>query len=152
MSRPRHGQNPDVAAARKALASGRLSQSRKTASRIEPAASVLRCTVNEAARYLGLSASTIRRRIAAGALKADREVRPQGSLWLVHLPDTPSDVRKKNVAPEDAPQEVWDEIHADMDAYIEEWKDDYRAFIKERDGGTDRIEAKTLEPPPKRAT
>ena len=152
MSRPRHGQNPDVAAARKALASGRLSQSRKTASRIEPAASVLRCTVDEAARYLGLSASTIRRRIAAGALQADREVRPQGSRWLVHLPDTPSDVRKKNVAPEDAPQEVWDEIHADMDAYIEEWKDDYRAFIKERDGGTDRIEAKTLEPPPKRAT
>ena len=42
---------------------------------------------------------------------------------------------------EDAPQEVWDEVHADMDAYIEEWKDDYRAFIKERDGGIDRIEA-----------
>lgn len=128
MSHRRRHQNPEVAAARDAVASGRRGQSRKSVSRIEPAASAERCTVNDAARFLGLSASTVRRRIAAGALQADREARPQGSRWLVYLPDAPTNV-------DGAPQEVWDEIHADMDAYIEEWKNDYRAFIKEREGG-----------------
>jgi serine/threonine protein kinase HipA of HipAB toxin-antitoxin module len=42
--------------------------------------------VSEAVRILGLSATTIRRRIDAGELEAERVVRPQGTAFLVKLP------------------------------------------------------------------
>ena len=43
-------------------------------------------TVEQAAAILGVSASTIRRRIRAGSLRAEPVRRPQGVVWLVHLP------------------------------------------------------------------
>jgi excisionase family DNA binding protein len=45
-----------------------------------------RVTIAEAARILGVSGETVRRRIHAGQLEAIREVRPQGSSWRVVLP------------------------------------------------------------------
>jgi hypothetical protein len=43
-------------------------------------------TIEQAAAILGVSASTIRRRIRAGALHVTETHRPQGTVWLVHLP------------------------------------------------------------------
>ena len=43
-------------------------------------------TVEQAAAILGVSASTIRRRIRAGTLRAEPARRPQGVVWLVHMP------------------------------------------------------------------
>jgi hypothetical protein len=43
-------------------------------------------TIEQAAAILGVSASTIRRRIRAGALQVTETHRPQGTVWLVHLP------------------------------------------------------------------
>jgi len=42
--------------------------------------------VSEAVRILGLSATTIRRKIDAGELEAERVVRPQGTAFLVKVP------------------------------------------------------------------
>jgi excisionase family DNA binding protein len=46
---------------------------------------VERVTTEEAAQRLGISVATVRRRIAAGALRAEQEQRPQGTRWLVLL-------------------------------------------------------------------
>jgi excisionase family DNA binding protein len=43
-------------------------------------------TIEQAAAILGVSASTIRRRIRAGTLQVTETRRPQGVVWLVHLP------------------------------------------------------------------
>jgi excisionase family DNA binding protein len=43
-------------------------------------------TIEQAAALLGVSASTIRRRIRAGSLQVEETRRPQGVVWLVHLP------------------------------------------------------------------
>jgi excisionase family DNA binding protein len=43
-------------------------------------------TVERAAAVLGVSASTVRRRIRDGTLRAESVSRPQGVVWLVHLP------------------------------------------------------------------
>lgn len=43
-------------------------------------------TIEQAAALLGVSASTVRRRIRAGALQVTETRRPQGTVWLVHLP------------------------------------------------------------------
>jgi len=43
-------------------------------------------TVEQAAASLGVSASTVRRRIRDGSLRAEEARRPQGAVWLVHLP------------------------------------------------------------------
>jgi excisionase family DNA binding protein len=48
-----------------------------------------RVTIAEAARILGVSGETVRRRIHAGRIEAIREVRPQGSAWCVLLPVSP---------------------------------------------------------------
>jgi len=45
-----------------------------------------RVGIAEAARILGVSGETVRRRIHAGQIEAVREVRPQGSAWRVVLP------------------------------------------------------------------
>ncbi|MEI8147809.1 MAG: helix-turn-helix domain-containing protein [Actinomycetes bacterium] len=42
-----------------------------------------RLTTTDAARRLGVSPSTVRRRIAAGRLRAERQDRPQGVRYLV---------------------------------------------------------------------
>jgi hypothetical protein len=48
--------------------------------------------VAEAVRILGLSATTIRRKIDAGELEAERIARPQGTAFLVKVPsDEPAD-------------------------------------------------------------
>jgi excisionase family DNA binding protein len=44
-------------------------------------------SIDEAARLLGVSQDTIRRRIRNGELKAHQETRPQGYVWRVILPD-----------------------------------------------------------------
>ena len=44
-------------------------------------------SIDEAARLLGVSQDTIRRRIRNGELKAHQETRPQGYVWRVTLPD-----------------------------------------------------------------
>ena len=52
-----------------------------------------RCTLRQAARALGCSLSTLRRRIAAGDLQAVQEDGPHGPRWLVDLePDQPGAV------------------------------------------------------------
>jgi hypothetical protein len=43
-------------------------------------------TVEQAAAILGVSPSTVHRRIRSGVLKAEQAQRPQGTVWLVHLP------------------------------------------------------------------
>ena len=43
-------------------------------------------TVEQAAAILGVSPSTVHRRIRNGALRAEQVARPQGIVWLVHLP------------------------------------------------------------------
>lgn len=43
-------------------------------------------TIEQAAALLGVSATTIRRRIKAGSLQITEARRPQGVVWLVHLP------------------------------------------------------------------
>lgn len=45
-------------------------------------------SVSEAARELGVSTETVRRRIKSGDLQAERSIRPQGAVWLVTLPDS----------------------------------------------------------------
>src|SRR3954470_11296414 len=52
-------------------------------------------SVAEAARELGISPETVRRRIKAGQLEASRAIRPQGTVWEVSLPLTTS----RGVAP-----------------------------------------------------
>ena len=51
-----------------------------------PRSRTRRVTIAEAARILGVSGETVRRRIHAGQLEGIREVRPQGSAWSVVLP------------------------------------------------------------------
>ncbi len=46
--------------------------------------------ITEAAQRLGVSVDTIRRRIRAGEMLAQRELRPQGYRWLVKLPESPT--------------------------------------------------------------
>jgi hypothetical protein len=43
-------------------------------------------SVAEAARELGISPETVRRRIKAGEIEARRAIRPQGTVWEVSLP------------------------------------------------------------------
>ena len=53
-----------------------------------------RVTVREAARRLGVSVATVRRRIAAGELDAETEERPQGTRFLVLLDDDAAEREK----------------------------------------------------------
>jgi hypothetical protein len=60
--------------------------------------------VAEATRILGLSATTIRRRIDAGELEAERVVRPQGTAFLVRVPpDAPPGASEASGTPQDEP-------------------------------------------------
>jgi hypothetical protein len=43
-------------------------------------------SVERAASILGVSVTTVRRRIRAGAIRAEEARRPQGPVWLVYLP------------------------------------------------------------------
>jgi len=42
-------------------------------------------TITEASRILGLSAATVKRRLASGELTGRKEARPQGTRWLVEI-------------------------------------------------------------------
>jgi hypothetical protein len=50
------------------------------------AAATAPVTVEQAAAILGVSVTTIRRRIRAGSIRAEEARRPQGPVWLVYLP------------------------------------------------------------------
>ncbi len=66
--------------------------------------------VAEAACILGLSPTTIRRRIEAGELEAERVVRPQGTAFLVKVPnDAPPHAAEAPTTPPDAPGTHQDE-------------------------------------------
>jgi len=42
-------------------------------------------TVTEASRILGLSTATVKRRLVSGELTGRKEIRPQGTRWLVEV-------------------------------------------------------------------
>jgi len=44
-------------------------------------------SITEAAKRLGVSEKTVRRRLSGGALRGERVSRPQGYTWAVHLDD-----------------------------------------------------------------
>ncbi len=44
-------------------------------------------SITEAAKRLGVSEKTVRRRLSVGALRGNRVSRPQGYTWAVHLDD-----------------------------------------------------------------
>ena len=44
-------------------------------------------SITEAAKRLGVSEKTIRRRLGGGTLRGERVSRPQGYTWAVHLDD-----------------------------------------------------------------
>ena len=48
---------------------------------------MVRLTVSEASKRLGVNADTIRRRIRRGELSGFQEQRPQGFVWMVEFPD-----------------------------------------------------------------
>jgi excisionase family DNA binding protein len=50
------------------------------------AAATTPITVEQAAAVLGVSVTTVKRRIRAGTLQAEQARRPQGTVWLVYLP------------------------------------------------------------------
>ncbi len=50
------------------------------------AAATTAVTVEQAATILGVSVTTVKRRIRAGSLRAESVSRPQGTVWLVYLP------------------------------------------------------------------
>jgi excisionase family DNA binding protein len=60
--------------------------------------------VAQAARILGLSPTTIRRKIDAGELEAERVVRPQGTAFLVRVAsDEPLRTEETPATPQDVP-------------------------------------------------
>jgi excisionase family DNA binding protein len=60
-------------------------------------------TLQEAAAVLGISLNTLRRRIAAGQVRAERARRPQGHVWRVYLG---TDERSEQHAEQHAEQEA----------------------------------------------
>lgn len=68
-----------------------------------PAVTIRQVSVSEASRELNISPETVRRRIKAGRLQAERAIRPQGAVWLVTLPVT-SPCGVPSVAPVTTPQ------------------------------------------------
>jgi DNA-binding Lrp family transcriptional regulator len=47
----------------------------------------MQVTISEAARLLGLSEKTVRRRVVRGELPGIQEATPQGYTWFVNVPD-----------------------------------------------------------------
>jgi hypothetical protein len=64
-------------------------------------------TVPEAARRLGITEDTVKRRLRKGELQGERKARPQGYTWMVKLPDeeaeTNSTVTDTGLPPDDDP-------------------------------------------------
>ncbi len=54
-------------------------------------------SITEAAKRLGVSEKTVRRRLGGGTLRGERVSRPQGYTWAVHLDDD-VDLRPVSVA------------------------------------------------------
>ncbi len=55
-------------------------------------------SIDEAARLLGVSQDTVRRRIRNGELEAHQVARPQGYTWRVDFPDEPANEETAQVA------------------------------------------------------
>jgi predicted transcriptional regulator len=51
----------------------------------------MQVTISEAARLLGLSEKTVRRRVVRGELPGIQEATPQGYTWFVNVPDQPTE-------------------------------------------------------------
>jgi hypothetical protein len=49
----------------------------------------MQVTISQAARLLGLSEKTVRRRVVRGELPGIQEATPQGYIWFVDIPDQP---------------------------------------------------------------
>ncbi len=52
----------------------------------DKATEIMHVSISEAARTLGVSPQTVRRRIKSGELTAERQMRPQGLVYRVSLP------------------------------------------------------------------
>ena len=65
-------------------------------------------TLREGAATLGISLNTLRRRIAAGQIRAERVERPQGFMWQVYLDGAvePSQDRANGTVHQDRPGTV----------------------------------------------
>src|SRR5690242_12052907 len=63
-----------------------------------------RLTISQAAVHLGLSPQTVRRRIRAGTLPAEKASTPHGSTWFVLLTDEP--LNPPRVTPPDGASHV----------------------------------------------
>jgi hypothetical protein len=51
----------------------------------------MQVTISKAARLLGLSEKTVRRRVVRGELPGIQEATPQGYIWFVDIPDQPTE-------------------------------------------------------------
>ena len=58
-------------------------------------------TLAEAAHRLGVSVDTVRRRLQKGELKGEQQVRPQGFIWLIELPDEPGQTSNSSADSQD---------------------------------------------------
>jgi hypothetical protein len=58
-------------------------------------------TVPEAARRLGVTEDTVKRRLRKGELQGERKARPQGYTWMVELPDEESGTDSTVSSPSD---------------------------------------------------
>src|SRR3954469_3061621 len=66
-------------------------------------------SLQEAAAMLGIGVNTLRRKITAGQIQAERVQRPQGYVWRVHLddrhpPSQPTNHPTEQEAPRSLPQ------------------------------------------------
>src|SRR5687767_6681600 len=67
---------------------------------------VARLSIDDAARVLGISRPTVRRRLRSGGLKGVQVTTPHGRKWLVEVPtphDSPAD---ESAAPQGSPPEI----------------------------------------------
>jgi len=76
-------------------------------------------TINEAAKRLGVSPDTVRRRLKRGDLQGEREKTPQGFVWRIILPRDASDATEPQGAAieRELLRERLDELRAERDAW-----------------------------------
>jgi excisionase family DNA binding protein len=70
-----------------------------------PSNGVLRVPIDEAARILGVSRPTIRRRLRSGGLKGTQVSTPHGPKWLVEVPTPHDSPVEESATPQGSPAE-----------------------------------------------